>query len=302
MQTVGEMLRDVSVDLAREFDDVAVPAAFESSGSSVCAEGLELVRYELGSASTRLAVLAGPAAIRHVDGLRAFAAHVNAPVANTWGAKGVFPWDSPHHMGTCGLQARDFELLGFAEFDLVVATGIDRRESPRARYALTEVIEVAPKFLRTLPAYVHPRAFPIEPNALYERIAAVAQRGYIDESFPRHPARVVMDLKRSLDPNTIVCGQPGPAGLWLARTFPTDRPGTVCVPAVTRPGFAAVLALLASRNGRRAVAVTHAPIDEVTREVVELAPDLRIEVWGDDVDWTRTEELVGAAGPVVAWT
>ena len=41
----------------------------------------------------------------------------------------VFNWDSPHHMGTCGLQADDFALLGFAEYELIVASGIDPLES-----------------------------------------------------------------------------------------------------------------------------------------------------------------------------
>ena len=47
------------------------------------------------------------------------------------------------------------------------------------------------------------------------------------------------------------------------------------------------------------------PVDAVTHEVIDLARHhelpLRLEVWDDDVDWSRTEDLVAAAGPVVAW-
>ncbi len=112
-----------------------------------------------------------------------------------------------------------------------------------------------------------------------------------------------MDLKQSLDPETMVFGQPGPAGLWLARTFPTDRPGSICVPAVSRPGIAAALALAATLAGQDAVAITTDPVDDATREILEAAPDaIRVEAWGDDVDWTRTSDLIEAAGPVVAWT
>jgi acetolactate synthase-1/2/3 large subunit len=304
VESVGELLRDVSAELAREFDDVAVPPAVAPlfrRGARV--ETSELVRYDLGMFDDRVVILVGPYALRHADGLAAAAHHLNAPVANTWGAKGILRWDSPHHMGTCGLQADDFSLLGFADFDLIVTSGLDERESPPDRYALASVVDVRPKFLGTLPDHTAPRAFPIEPNDLYGRVAAVAQAGYVDESVPRHPARAVMDLKRSLDPDTIAFGQPGPAGLWLARTFPTDRPGSICVPSVSRPGLAAALALAASHRGRSAVAVTTDPVDDTTRAVVDASRDaFRLEVWGDDVDWSRTEQLVDAAGPVIAWT
>ena len=41
---------------------------------------------------------------------RATSGTIGVPVINTWGAKGVFRWDSELHGGTAGLQARDFEL------------------------------------------------------------------------------------------------------------------------------------------------------------------------------------------------
>jgi hypothetical protein len=54
------------------------------------------------------------------------------------------------------------------------------------------------------------------------------------------------------------------------------------------------------------VCVVRGPVDSVTTEVLDVARatglPLRIEVWGDDVDWARTEDLIAAAGPVVAWT
>src|SRR5262249_31467968 len=59
-----------------------------------------------------LLVLAGPGVVRAgsdaVAGLQAVAAKAACGVVNTWGAKGVFRWDSPHHYGTAGLQADDF--------------------------------------------------------------------------------------------------------------------------------------------------------------------------------------------------
>ena len=67
-------------------------------------------------------VLAGPGVVLHhaVDGLRAFAERASVGVLNTWGAKGVFDWRSPHHLATAGLQAWDFERGGLADADLII--------------------------------------------------------------------------------------------------------------------------------------------------------------------------------------
>ena len=310
-ESVGDQLRDVSAALARAFADVPLPPALADLGlqpPSTVEAPLDPDPTDFGPPDTRLTVLAGPGVVHHLDDLRAFASRVNVSVANTWGAKGAFAWDSPHHMGTCGLQARDFELLGFADFDVILATGIDEAESPWERFALTRAIEVAPAYLGELAESVPRRSTDLEPNALFERLAAVAQPGYVNDAVPRHPARAVMDLKRSLAPGTVVTADPGSAGLWVARTFPTDAPKSVLVPAHRAPGIAAALALILTRRGHDTVAVTTGPIDGVTEAVVELAEQIeragsfRLEVWGDDVDWSRTEELIEAAGEVVAWT
>ncbi len=261
---------------------------------------------DLDDPGERVAILAGPSALPHREALHALAAHLSAPVANTWGAKGIFPWDSPHHMGTCGLQADDFALLGLAGYDRLLAVGIDPLESPAERYALTRTVEVPGAALDRIRESTPARVHPIAPNDLYGRLARVAQPGYVDERSPRHPARAVMDLKQSMPPGAVLTAQPGPVGLWVARTFPTDGPGTVFVPAVNVPGIAAALALVAACAGRAAVAVTAAPVDPVTAGLADRAAaagvPFRLEVWADDVDLSLTALLVEAAGPVVAWT
>jgi thiamine pyrophosphate-dependent acetolactate synthase large subunit-like protein len=307
VETVGDLLREASPSLAAEFDAIAIPGALHFA--------LDLpVAASAGGVATldppqgRTAMLVGPGILeqRAVDGLRAFADAAHVGVANTWGAKGVFPWDSPHHLGTCGLQARDFELLGFADLDLLWVSGIDEHESPAARFDLgAPVVAIAPDRLATFAPHVARSTFPIVRPPLFDRLAAVAQPGYADERFPRHPARAVIELKQAMPADGLVTADPGPAGLWIARTFPTDRPGTVVVPAVTAPGLGAAVALAAALRGRPATAVAIAPTDETTRALVDLgsavhAP-LTLAVWDDDVDLTLTDLLVEAAGPVVAW-
>jgi len=304
VDTLGERLLTISRDLAAAFDAVPTPPALAWALDRTTAYRLPYEHYDLGDPAGRIAILAGPHALPWRDALHGVAAHLSAPVANTWGAKGILPWDSPHHMGTCGLQARDYELLGFANYDALLTIGIDPDESPPESYALTRVVELQPNSLRHLVGDAPPRYHEIEANALYERIAAVAQPGYVDGRRPRHPARAVMDLKRSLAPGAVVAAQPGEVGLWVARTFPTDAPGTVLVPPVDVPGIAAAIALLAAA-GRRAVAVVPAPVDALTQALVEAgegrATPFRLDVWGDDVDLGLTSLLVEAAGPVVAW-
>ena len=281
-----------------------------------------------------LVVLAGPGVVTAgcVDGLRAFAAAGDLGVANTWGAKGVFPWDSPHHLGTCGLQARDFELLGFGDYAAIVATGIDADESPPERFALAPVVEIAPIDLAVAATSLRPRPAPLPPNELYPRLAAIAQAGYLDERVPLHPARAVADLRAALPVGGLAAAEPGVAGLWVARTFPTTDLGSVIVPARRAPGAAAAAVVDAARAGRAAAFVTSAPIDDASMEQLEAARTERlaivVEVWGRgrlaEADEHRrlveqaftepgvttiqtpvatelTQLLVDAAGPVVAW-
>jgi hypothetical protein len=287
----------------------------------------------------RVVVLAGPGVVDAgaVAALRAFAAAGDLGVANTWGAKGVFAWDSPHHLGTCGLQAGDFELLGFADADAVVCVGLDDDESPRARVALAPTVDVAPDGLAAATGRVERVGVPL-PNELYPRLAAVAQPGYVDAKVPLHPARAVADLGAVLPDGGFLAADPGVAGLWVARTFPTPAltpgaPRRVVVPARRESAAAFNRALAAARTGRPAIAVTTAPLDAATASAFDAiaaeALPLVIEAWSAQghlahADQHRaqlaaaltagrpqvldvpvclddTDLLLAAAGDVVAW-
>ena len=339
MNTVGDLLRDAATGtnverVAADFDRFPVPAGLRyrlGLAGQQGDEGTGRVHVPAGN----LVVLAGPGVVEtgSVAGLRAFAATAKAPVANTWGAKGVFPWDSPHHMGTCGLQARDFELLGFADYDVIVAAGVDAAESAQERFALAPVVALEPSDLARLAQHVTPATRPIRPNGLYERLSKVAQPGFVDDRLPLHPARAVADLRAAVPAGGVVTADPGRAGLWVARTFATTEPGSVVVPAAVEPGIATGLALVAALRGVPAIAVTTEPLDHATLAVLELATELGaelvVDVWGsggpvrraDDhvaqlhaavgdsgvsivdvpVDLSLTRKLIDAAGPVVAW-
>jgi hypothetical protein len=286
----------------------------------------------------RVVVLAGPAVIDAgaVDGLRALAGAGDVGVANTWGAKGVFAWDSPHHLGTCGLQARDFELLGFGDVDVIVTTGLSEDESPHERFALAPTVDIAPSDLAAHAGRVRATSSP--ENLLYPTLAAVAQPGYASTKVPLHPARAVSDLGTVLPAGGLVTAEPGVAGLWIARTFPTPAltagaPRRVVVRSVHTPGAACRDAIDAARSGRPAIFVTASEPDAATADALAGAEaagvDLAVVVWSEagrlravDDHATRLREalestgvtrvdvpvaiedtqlLVDAAGSVVAW-
>src|SRR5438128_3900314 len=275
MDTVGILLRagaagrDVG-SIAEQFGHVEVPAAM------AYALGLDPEQDTAGEGASlpdgRIVVLAGPGVVgtRSIDGLRAFAAAANVPVANTWGAKGVLPWDSPFHMGTCGLQARDFELLDFASYDAIVATGTDLAESPEERFAVVPFVDIPPTALGRLADQATPSSEPIPSNELYARLSAVAQPGYADDSVPLHPARAVADVRAASPTGGAIVSDPVVAGLWLARTFPTTAPGSVVVPAIATPGIAAALRLDAARRSIPAISANTEPFEPTTPVMTEL--------------------------------
>jgi hypothetical protein len=169
-------------------------------------------------------VLAGPGVIPHAGALRRWAEAANLPVANTWSVKGLFRWDSPHHMGTVGLQERDFELAGFGAADRIIAVGVDERETPRERWALAPVTDVDAADLPSVGT--HP---PIEPNDLYASLAAVIQPLYTSHKTPPSPAQVLYDLGGDRRTGQVIAARPGPTGFWLGRAFPTTELGSVVI-------------------------------------------------------------------------
>lgn len=269
-------------------------------------------------------VLAGPGVARtdHVDDLQHLAEITGWGVVNSFGAKGLFPWDDPHHLGTAGLQERDWELAGFPEAPLVLLTGPDPRESPRARWDHGDDVELHPRFLAALAdRWDGPTGEPVRPR-LYTELAAVVGPLYEDDTWPRNPARAALDLADTRPEGGLLAADPGPAGLWVARACPTVERRSVVVPATQVEGFAAAAALVAGLDGRPAVAVTTAPADETSLALLELAASLEVplslQVWGDDegrreqvgdrvrrqglpVDFAATRDLVEVAGPVIAW-
>jgi hypothetical protein len=296
---------------------------------------VEMMTLHPSLAELHTIVLAGPGVVRQGQwgALQSFAAQAGVGVLNTWGAKGVFAWDSPFHFGTGGLQERDFELAGFPDAELILAVGIDEDEAPRVRWEYGQVLDVQPESLASLAfGWPPPTRTPARPR-LYSELFDALQSHYASDDVPLRPARAAALLAAARPEGGVVVADPGPAGLWVARAFPTTEPGSVVVPATRAPGFAAAGAYVAALDGRSAVAVTTDPVADATTEVLDFARHhevpILLAVWGAEaplaspaehgealagaigrggvqvmpvpVDFAHTRTLVEVAGPVTAW-
>ncbi|MCU0268102.1 MAG: hypothetical protein MUF83_05580 [Acidimicrobiales bacterium] len=277
---MGEVFAAVELELALDLDEPVSglgPLTYGRPAPSTLSRDLQ---------GSRIVVLAGPGVVRHgtVGALGVLADRAGAGVVNTWGAKGVFRWDDPRHHGTAGLQARDFELAGLTEADLVIATGVDELEAqPRFWAALAPLLDVHPLDLDALTwTWEGTRAIP-EPPELYHRLRDALAPAYASDDVPLAPPRVAAELSALRPPGGLVAADPGRAGFWVARTLPTTEVGSVVVPATRAPGIGLAAAVVAALDGRRAIAVVDDPGHPVIGHLVELAlhwaVDVVVEVW-----------------------
>jgi hypothetical protein len=256
-------------------------------------------------------------------------------VLNTWGAKGVFDWRSRHHLATAGLQARDFELGGLAEADLVIATGLDPAEAPPELLGGSRLLGVPPAALDPLAERWSRPFLDIAIPPLRAGLAAVTQEGWAATGGPLQPTRVTRHYGVASAGGGLVAADPGVAGYWVARTFATTELGGVQVPAdADAAGFAVACGVVARLRDRErpVLAVVDGPVDPMVERVLEagrsLGVDVPVEVWqsdGESLDpdahLTRLRDLVAAgsgtvtlstdpgqldrmvdvAGPITAW-
>lgn len=331
---------DVPATAALHLDlDLAAPAPQGIEARIDASPGVAVTLHP-SFADASVAVVVGPGVVRgrHLAGLREMALAGGMGVVNTWGAKGVFRWDSPYHFGTAGLQARDFELAGISSADLVVTCGLDPDETPLDLLGSYAVQDVAGW---QLPALVANWPRPVELTerpALFAAIAAVVTPMYESSATPIEPPRAALHLSGACPDGGVVVADAGLAGFWLARTFPTGVVGSIVVPAIDQPGFAIAAAIAARRAGRPCVAVLDGPLDEDSERLLEVAERLGlgfgVQIWADldtvgaplsrdvsdHVEVTRRgfeseeidiadvaidtgglEQLVEVAGPIVAW-
>jgi hypothetical protein len=286
-----------------------------------------------------VSMLCGPGVVREsaVWGLHDLSSAGGLGVLNTWGAKGVFDWRSHHHFATAGLQHDDFELGGLAEADLIIATGIDPLEAPPSLWEHFAHVTVEPSALaRLAELWPLPRATPSMPP-LRDRLSVVTQSGWKGSRVPMMPSRATFSYSWVFGSGGLVAADPGTAGYWIARTFATKELGSAQIPAEADSAGVAVACCLVARlqrSTRPVLAVVDAPVADEVHLLLDAAAslgiNLAVEVWDSDgerlgsdehrerlekaalgsvhgtfslaTDPIQLDQMIEAAGPVVAWT
>jgi acetolactate synthase-1/2/3 large subunit len=232
-------------------------------------------------------VLAGNGAIRgHASrALRAFVQVTGIPVAETFMAKGLLDYESPYAAGTVGLQARDYEMAGFEDADVVIAVGYDLVEhapehwNPRGDKTIVVVDSVAAEIdefyipeveligdiahvlARLATGCTRVASGPVSAanSGLRDVTFSALNDARGDDHFPMRPPRVLWDIRDALGPEDILVSDVGLHKLWIGRMFPAHEPGTVLIAnGLAGMGFALPTAIAAKlvRPDRRVVTVS----------------------------------------------
>ena len=212
---------------------------------------------EVIMAAERPIILAGNGAIRtHASrALRAFVHTTGIPVAETFMAKGLLDYEDAHALGTVGLQARDYELAGFEDADVVITVGYDLVEhkpehwNPHANKKIVVIDTVAAEIdeffipeVELIGDIAHvlarlaagcSRKNASADGAGFDRLrdlvfGALRDAGD-DEHFPMRPPRVLSDIRQALRRNDLLVSDVGLHKLWIGRMFPAHEPGTVLI-------------------------------------------------------------------------
>jgi acetolactate synthase I/II/III large subunit len=240
---------------------------------------------EIIMAAENPVILAGNGAIRtHASrALRAFVHTTGISVAETFMAKGLLDYEDPHALGTVGLQARDYEMAGFEDADVVIAVGYDlvehapRNWNPNADKQIV-VIDTVPaevddhfvpavelvgdiaNVLARLAAGCSRRQVQApESDRLRQLTLGALRDGATDDHFPMRPPRVLWDIRQALGRNDLLISDVGLHKLWIGRVFPAHEPGTVLIAnGLAGMGFALPTAIAAKlvHPGRKVVTVS----------------------------------------------
>jgi acetolactate synthase-1/2/3 large subunit len=239
---------------------------------------------EMIDAARNPLALAGNGAIRGhaARALRSFIHNTGIPVAETFMAKGLLDYEDPKALGTVGLQARDYEMAGFDEADLVIAIGYDLVEhspkhwNPRRDKQIividsvpaeidqnfvpdVELIGDIAHVLARLAADCSRSQTTAGTSRLHEVVMGALNDARDDDHFPVRPPRALWDLREALGRNDILVSDVGLHKLWIGRMFPAHEPGTVLIAnGLAGMGFALPVAIGAKlvHPDRKVVAVS----------------------------------------------
>jgi acetolactate synthase-1/2/3 large subunit len=216
-------------------------------------------------------ILAGNGIVRvgASGALRTFASNTGIPVAETFMGKGILDFQDPHHVGTVGLQSRDYALAGFEDADVVITAGWDLVEqspeswNPKRDKTIVCIDTVTPEVdehFVTAANLIGDMEFILErlsselghldsaspSKRLEEIVAGRFEAAADDDHFPMQPPRVLYEIRQALGRDDILISDVGLHKLWIGRMFPAHEPNTVQIAnGLAGMGFAVPCAVAA---------------------------------------------------------
>ncbi len=232
------------------------------------------------------------------------------PVANTFMAKGVMPFNNDLALGTIGLKARDLPWFAFEKADVVICVGYDMVEyhpemwNPNGDKIIVHIdampAEVDERYILAVGALgdisvtlraIALRATP-QKSAPFKavRTAIIDDRSAYanDGGFPIKPQKIVWDLREVLGPDDIAISDVGAHKMWMSRMYRAERPNTCIISngfasmGIAVPG--AIAAKLAYPD-RKVVAVTGDAGFMMNSQEIETAMRMKtafvVLIWSD---------------------
>lgn len=278
------------------------------------------------SAARNPIILAGNGVVRSsaCSHLSDFARQLNIPVANTFMAKGVIPFNHPMALGSAGLQSNDYVSVGFDRADLIICIGYDMVEyhpylwhpsrdrkiihidsvSAEVDEAYNVAIGVVGDIKHSL-TRIAEIAVPREGNIarpLRHALTEEMNQHADDKAYPVKPQKLIWELRTALDLQDIVICDVGAHKLWMARMFRCEHANTCIISngfasmGIAVPGAIAAKLLYPDRN---IVAVTGDAGFLMNSQELETAIRLNVAIvvliWNDQgyglIEWKQMNEF-----------
>ena len=271
-------------------------------------------------------ILAGNGVIRSnaCEALVAMAEKLNIPVANTFMAKGVFPFRHKLALGSVGLQANDYANVGFSQADVIICVGYDLVEYHPKQWHPTRdrhVIHIDTTSAEVDAYYTVDVGVVGDISHSLERVAQQAspnasthtaplRKALVDEmhkhradiEWPVKPQKLIWDLRTSLASDDIVVCDVGAHKMWMSRMYRCDEPNT----CIISNGFASMgialpgaIAAKMVYPDRKVVAVTGDAGFLMNSQEIETAIRLKLAlvvlVWNDNgyglIEWKQMQQF-----------
>ena len=198
-------------------------------------------------------IIAGNGVIRSQasEALFEFSTKLNIPVATTFMAKGVLPCSNELALGTIGLQAHDYISCGIDRADVVICVGYDIVEYHPHLWNQnpdTQIIHIDTQPAEVDEFYIVAAGLVGDIGQALSSVAAISKRHAgspyqglkqrIEESFhkldynkdfPIKPQRILMDLRKALQPEDIIVSDVGAHKMWIARMYQAQAPNSCII-------------------------------------------------------------------------